>query len=131
MVDILIVDDDALTRGLLESLFTTVGYTVCATDNGRDGLMLVHQHTPRVALIDLYLPDMDGLMLVGHLQRMSGIPVPHLFLMSVHVPMHLGDVGQRGIFTKPFDLDAVLDQVALVAPLPSAPQAALRERWSG
>jgi CheY-like chemotaxis protein len=130
MVDIMILDDDPLTRAMLESLFTTVGYTVVQADNGIDGLLCVQTHTPRVLLIDLYLPGMDGLMFVRRLQSMPFIQRPHLFFMSVNVPLHLVDLGQRATFTKPFDLEDLLDQVARVLPLP-AQQSSLRERWAG
>lgn len=130
MLDILIVDPDESIRTMLCIMFTAVDYTVAEAETAEVGLALALTHTPRVAITELHLPGMDGLTFARLLRQLPFLPAPQLFLMSTHVPMHLGDVGQRATFAKPLDLEELLAQVAVVAP-PSGTQPGVRERWAG
>ena len=86
---ILIADDDALSRRLLEKTLERVGYNVTSVENGRQAVdQLVRQDAPRLALLDWMMPEIDGtgvcrevrrrrparLCLYGsaHLQRIEG-----------------------------------------------------------
>src|SRR5579864_3766911 len=58
---ILIADDDALSRRLLEKTLERAGYEVTAVENGRQAVeYLVRQDTPRLALLDWMMPELDG-----------------------------------------------------------------------
>lgn len=59
---ILIADDHALFRDGLRSLLRTEGHEIVAeAKNGREAIQLAHQHKPDVVLMDLSMPEMDGL----------------------------------------------------------------------
>lgn len=58
--DILVVDDDADARDRLQTLLTRQGWRVALAANGREALDMVARGTPRLMLLDLMMPDMDG-----------------------------------------------------------------------
>ena len=61
MPRILIIDDEESVRNLLHRHFTNRGWDAMQTGNGRDGIRLVDEHSPDVVLLDLRLPDANGL----------------------------------------------------------------------
>ncbi|MGQ0809619.1 MAG: response regulator [Nitrospiraceae bacterium] len=71
MVTILIVDDDRMNCDLLAAVFTRYGYYVVTTTSGREGLELFRQHDPRVTLLDLRMPEMDGLTVLREIRALD------------------------------------------------------------
>jgi DNA-binding response OmpR family regulator len=61
MIKLLIVDDDQMNCDLLQNVFTRQGYHVITATSGREGLELFRTSSPRVTLLDLRMPEMDGL----------------------------------------------------------------------
>jgi two-component system response regulator HydG len=68
---ILVVDDEFSVRDSLESWFRKDGYEVRAVGSGSDALEAVQQQLYEVALVDLKMPGMDGMELLGHLRRID------------------------------------------------------------
>lgn len=68
-LDLLVVEDDPATRAWLLELLRTAGHRVEAGANGLDALRLAAERTFDVALLDLDLPGVDGLRLLGMLRR--------------------------------------------------------------
>ena len=71
MIKILIVDDDQMNCDLLQNVFTRHGYQVLSTTSGREGLNLFRKHVPRVTLLDLRMPEMDGLTVLKEIRAMD------------------------------------------------------------
>jgi len=67
MPAILIVDDDKNHRLLLEEEFAEEGYNVLTATNGPDALATIERAMPDVVVLDLAMPGMDGLELLGRL----------------------------------------------------------------
>ncbi|MFV1919836.1 response regulator, partial [Sphingomonas sp. MJ1 (PH-R8)] len=61
---ILIVDDEVAIRRLLRNTLERAGYTVAEAMNGREALVQASAHEPDAILLDLGLPDRDGLTLI-------------------------------------------------------------------
>ena len=61
MAKILVVEDRAADRELLVTLLTHHGYEVVSSDNGRDALRLAHEQPPDLMVVDMLVPEMDGL----------------------------------------------------------------------
>jgi CheY-like chemotaxis protein len=57
---ILVIDDDAATRAMLATLLTMHGYTVHLAEDGTSGLALLREHPPKLILLDLKMPRMNG-----------------------------------------------------------------------
>jgi len=71
MVKILVVDDDRMNCDLLRAVFTRHGYDVQTATSGLEGLSLFRQHTPRVTILDLRMPEMDGLTVLKEIRAMD------------------------------------------------------------
>mgnify|MGYP000514796521 CR=1 FL=1 len=62
---ILIVDDEEVVRLLFQSLLEEEGYPTLMADSGQDGIRLLEQHKPPLALVDKNLPYISGLDLIA------------------------------------------------------------------
>jgi CheY-like chemotaxis protein len=71
MIRILIVDDDQMNCDLLQNVFTRHGYEVVSATSGREGLSLFRKHVPRVTLLDLRMPEMDGLTVLKEIRAID------------------------------------------------------------
>jgi DNA-binding response OmpR family regulator len=71
MIKILIVDDDQMNCDLLQNVFTRHGYHVISATGGREGLNLFRAHAPRVTLLDLRMPEMDGLTVLKEIRALD------------------------------------------------------------
>jgi CheY-like chemotaxis protein len=68
MIKILIIDDDRMNCELVQSIFTRHGYQVLSATSGIEGLSLFQQQVPRVTIIDLRMPEMDGLTVLKEIR---------------------------------------------------------------
>jgi two-component system KDP operon response regulator KdpE len=72
---ILAIDDDASILRFLQNNLRLAGYMVQTADSGMQGLQLAQAIAPDLILLDLGLPDVDGLQLLGQLRQMVGSPI--------------------------------------------------------
>jgi CheY-like chemotaxis protein len=108
-VSLLIVEDDHDTRVLLRATLEGQGYVVHTAANGRDALLLLDElaEPPRLIIVDLRMPVMDGWQLMGHLRsdaRLSGIPIG---VQTGSIETTLPD-GVSFVLPKPVDVAALL-----------------------
>ena len=110
---ILVVDDDNDSRTLLELVLATSGYAVETAINGRDALDSARRRPPRLILLDLAMPVMDGFTFRSEQLRddlLSQIPV--ICVSGRHDAMRVSQKLQvAGCIPKPFDLDIVLARI--------------------
>jgi CheY-like chemotaxis protein len=66
---VLIVEDHDDTRTLLEAYLALEGFSVFTASSGAEALRLIEHHTPCIILLDLGMPDMDGIMFSRELRR--------------------------------------------------------------
>ena len=71
MIKLLIVDDDQMNCDLLQNVFTRQGYHVITATSGREGLRLFRTSSPRVTLLDLRMPEMDGLTVLKEIRAID------------------------------------------------------------
>ena len=111
---VLIVEDDAAIRGLLEDVLEAEGYAVAVARSGVEALAYMRHHHPDLVLLDLMLPDMNGwtLLQVREGQReLACIPV---LVISAAGPTGLADAQELGApvyVTKPFDIENLLREI--------------------
>lgn len=73
---VLVIDDDALIRESIATYLSDSGFDVAQADDGPSGLVAVAQHPPEVVLLDLRMPEMDGLEVLGAMtERHPDTPV--------------------------------------------------------
>jgi DNA-binding response OmpR family regulator len=72
---ILIVDDDNDTTDLLRIILENKEYRVFTANSGEQGIRLLQLYSPNIMVIDLLMPDMDGLNLLQKVRQFSNIPI--------------------------------------------------------
>src|ERR671922_3007963 len=72
--DILVVDDDPDIQEVLQDRLESLGYEVLAASNGKEGLELLEKHSPHMVLLDIEMPQMNGLEVLREIHR-RGIDV--------------------------------------------------------
>ncbi len=107
---ILVVDDEAAIRRLLRGTLTRAGYDVVEAADGRAALSALAIDKPDLVLLDLGLPDRDGLELVPLLKRQAALIVVSARDQTADKVTAL-DLGADDFVTKPFDTDELLARV--------------------
>jgi|SRR5579864_6904963 CheY-like chemotaxis protein len=68
-MSILVIEDSRFLRAAIERSLTRVGYSVTTTPNGREGVELARIQNPRLILLDMMLPELDGTSVLKTLKR--------------------------------------------------------------
>ncbi len=109
---ILIVEDEADLRDTLKFNFKEQGYKVSTAANGRVGLEKARTKKPDLIILDLMLPEMDGLTVIRTLRQESDVPVLMLTARSSEIDKIVGlENGADDYLTKPFSLGELLARV--------------------
>jgi CheY-like chemotaxis protein len=112
---ILVIDDDKLSRWSLSTLLGRAGYGVLEAATGKEGLASIQKAAPRLVLLDIELPDMDGFAVLKVIREAhQDLPV----LMMTADPTAESErralrLGAQGQLQKPIDaatLDAAVSQ---------------------
>jgi len=106
----LVVEDDARHQKLLAATLTTAGHTVATAGGGRQAMAAIREHQPDVVLLDLGLPDADGLELIPSLLAMSPLSRIVIITGEDSVPTAVGALraGARHYLVKPWDREELL-----------------------
>ena len=72
---VLLVEDEAQMRKFVRLALESQGHRVIECESGREGLQQAAAHTPDVILLDLGLPDMDGLEVTRRLREWTATPI--------------------------------------------------------
>jgi two-component system KDP operon response regulator KdpE len=109
---ILIVDDETHIRRLIHTALTRAGYATIEAEDAKTALSLLRSERPDVSLLDLGLPDRDGLELVPLFKQQSDTT---LIIVSARdqteEKVTALDLGADDYLTKPFDTDELLARV--------------------
>lgn len=100
---VLVIDDELQIRRLLRVSLNANGYRVLEAATGQEGISEVAQHRPDVVVLDLGLPDMDGMAVLKRLREWSRVPVVMLSVKD-REDDKIGalDNGADDYVTKPF-----------------------------
>ncbi|MDF8333297.1 response regulator [Novosphingobium cyanobacteriorum] len=122
-VRVLVIEDDAPIRRLLREALEQAGYGVVEAANAAEALALVQETPPLLALLDLGLPDRDGMELVP-LLRKAGLAVLVLSARDASAEKVAAlDLGADDYVTKPFDAGELLARIRTALRHRAAPQA--------
>jgi two-component system KDP operon response regulator KdpE len=101
--NILIIDDEVQIRRLLEISLSTYGYNTLFAATGKDGLVAAATHSPALVILDLGLPDIDGMKLLLALREWYSKPVIVLSVRNSEEDIIKAlDSGANDYLTKPF-----------------------------
>lgn len=81
MALVLIVEDAALLRKMLQRILKTGGYTTLEAHNGREGLEMIRTHKPDCVILDLLMPEMEGREVLNAM-RSEGLQVPTIVVTA-------------------------------------------------
>ena len=107
---VLVVDDEPEIRSLLNDLLVDEGYTVATANTGADALAQITKDLPDLVMMDIQLPDQDGITLLRQIKREHNeleVIVMTAFGGSSTAIKAMGD-GAYDYVTKPFEIDDLL-----------------------
>jgi len=104
---ILVVDDEPAVRKLMEQFLTGRGYEVRLAENGRLALAALDTFAPDLVLLDMHMPELDGVeTLKGLAARSPALPVIMVTVNDdVETTSRLIQLGAADYVPKPFNLD--------------------------
>lgn len=116
MTTVLIVDDEPQILRALQINLHAHGYTVVAAADGTAALLAAQTHAVDVVVLDLGLPDMDGVEVIAGLRGWTDVPIIVLSARhSSHDKVEALDAGADDYVTKPFGLDELLARLRAAA----------------
>lgn len=109
---VLTIEDDKTIRTFIRISLESQGYKCFEADNAQNGLMLTYSQNPDVVLLDLGLPDMDGLKVISAIRETSKLPI---IVVSARVhdqeKIEALDLGADDYLTKPFSVAELLARI--------------------
>jgi len=106
---ILVVEDDTPVRNLITMTLKTHEYRYLSAQNGASAVMEALSHNPDIVLLDLGLPDMDGVEVIQKIRSWSNMPI---IVISARTEdsdkIGALDAGADDYLTKPFSVDELL-----------------------
>jgi len=114
---ILVIEDYADTRELLSVLLRRRGYHVIEAEDGLEGLLKAGWVYPDLILMDLSLPEMDGVEVARRIHEQAKLSRIPIFVVSAYLTKAvIEDVRAAGcveVFSKPFDAEALLGKITI------------------
>jgi two-component system KDP operon response regulator KdpE len=130
MTTVLVIEDDAALRRALRTSLRARTLDVIESASGGEALVLVADRRPDVVLLDLGLPDLDGVEVLRRMRSFSDAPVVVLTARDRQVDKIAAlDAGADDYVTKPFDIEELLARMRAVlrrVPQPASSPAVVR-----
>lgn len=113
---VLVIDDDPNITRVIELKLRTGGYEVVTAANGKEGLNLIKSKQPDVVIIDIILPEKEGIEVIMELRR----HFPNVKIIAISGGGRIGPeeylswakkLGVQRTFTKPFSCTGILEAV--------------------
>src|SRR3989304_7792884 len=110
---VLVVDDDALTRTMLEDILTRHGYLAKSASDGTEGLSLFNSFNPDVVILDIVMPGMNGIEVCEAIRKLESPVRPAIIVVSIK--------GNKAVISEAFGKGAddfivkPVDEVELIA----------------
>ena len=106
---ILVVEDDRPIRNLIVTTLKTHDYKYLAAENGASAILEASSHNPDIVLLDLGLPDMEGVEVIKKIRTWSNMPIIVISARSEDKDkIQALDMGADDYLTKPFSVDELL-----------------------
>jgi CheY-like chemotaxis protein len=115
---VLVVDDNALNRKLLEGMLQIVQVEMVAAEDGAEGVRLAKAHRPDLILMDVQLPDMDGFEVITEMQKDPDLAEIPFFFLTGNVTNDRSKqaeaCGSLGIIQKPIAVGEFIETLKRV-----------------
>lgn len=126
---IIVVDDNPTFRKMYSDFLGAHGYTVMTANSGQQGMKLLLNCTPKVLILDISMPGMDGIETCNQIRKIHGNDIPILFLTAFNDVDKLRDclhAGGDDYLIKSGDLDGLLDRIRFWSRAPNRSDARQR-----
>ncbi|OHE81713.1 MAG: hypothetical protein A3G75_10655 [Verrucomicrobia bacterium RIFCSPLOWO2_12_FULL_64_8] len=113
--NILVVEDVAMVRRLVELALGRAGYEVSGAADGAQALQHATGRRVDAVVLDIDLPDMDGFTVAARLRAMEGRTIPVIFMTTSGAPgvaAKVAAAGDAALLVKPFSLQDLLQTLA-------------------
>ena len=112
---ILVVDDEAPIRRYLRAALSAQGFTIYEAANGQEAMNAVLAHRPDIIILDLGLPDFDGIEVTRRLREWSQTPIIILSVREAeNEKIAALDAGADDYLTKPFGTGELMARIRVV-----------------
>ena len=106
---ILVVEDDSSVKNLITTTLKAHDYRYLVAGNGETAILEASSHNPDIVLLDLGLPDMDGMEVIKKIRTWSNVPIIVLSARSEDTDkVEALDAGADDYLTKPFSVEELL-----------------------
>jgi UDP-3-O-[3-hydroxymyristoyl] N-acetylglucosamine deacetylase len=110
MATVLVVDDEPEIRSSLRGILAEEGLRVLEAEDGQQALRLIRRENPELVILDIWMPEVDGLQLLRQLHGET--PAPEIIMISGHgnieTAVRATKLGAFDFIEKPFSLDGIL-----------------------
>ncbi len=116
---VLIIDDEESIQKVVKfGLQMAANWEVLSANSGKDGILSAKTHQPDVILLDVMMPEMDGLATFRELQHQAQIQtIPVIFLTAkaqASEKRQFSNIGVNGVITKPFNSLDLAEQICKI-----------------
>jgi two-component system, chemotaxis family, chemotaxis protein CheY len=121
-VTILVIEDNAITRQIVRLSLAAQGYEIVEAEDGRTAISKLTEHQPDLIIVDLALPDIDGLTLAKTLHDLPGCGEIPMVAFSAFVERLEGARASQDLFRafipKPIEPSKLVGLVKRLMPAP-------------
>ena len=115
-LQILVVEDDKSVRNLMSTTLKAHDYKYIVAKNGEEAILQASTYNPDIALLDLGLPDMDGIEVIKKIRTWSNMPIIVISARSEDADkIEALDNGADDYLTKPFSVEELLARLRVTA----------------
>jgi CheY-like chemotaxis protein len=112
---VLVVDDEPQVVWMLRFSLEAEGYQTLSARDGASALEEIREHRPRLMLLDVMMPIMDGWTVLEHLQAMPAADRPKVIVVSARASLRdkakAIELGADAFVAKPFSVDDLLEKL--------------------
>lgn len=113
---VLVVEDDAGVRTLIETVLEAAGCQVVSARDGLEGLVKLRSHEPAVLVLDIMMPDVGGLRVLDEIgEEHADVAIVVVTGKPDAADAARDRLGDDRVFDKPFDIDELVERVTALA----------------
>ena len=110
---VLVVEDEKSISGLIKAILTANGYDVITASTGNEAFSMISSHCPDLVVLDLGLPDMDGMEIIKAVRSWTSLPIIVVSARSYERDkVQALDMGADDYVTKPFSMKVLFARIA-------------------
>ena len=111
-LEVLVIDEDESVQRALGKILEPEGFTVISARSGKEGLRLAREKHPRIIILDILMPDMDGWSVLKELKQHPGLASIPVVLLTMTDDKETGfALGASAFINKPIEQEQLLDAI--------------------